>query len=134
VPEPEDATKQEQRKKAGDFLKMADKLFKGSDFEGAARLVDLAMKTDPQNPYAVAYMERIKFVIEQRDSKKEPRPPAVELPPSMTSPSSSSPAPSPVTARPLDESGHRQPGQGEPAKAADPAPRPVPAAQRVDAA
>ena len=70
VPELDDATRQERRKKAGDYLKMADKLFKGSDYEGAARLVQAAIETDPHNPYAIAYQERIRFAIEQRDAKK----------------------------------------------------------------
>ena len=70
MPEIDDATRQEQRKKAGDFLRMADKLFKGGDYEGAGRLVQLAMTTDPQNPYALAYQERVKHAIEQRESKK----------------------------------------------------------------
>ena len=91
MPDPDDAIRQEQRKKAGDFLKMADKLFKGSDYEGAVRLVQLAMQTDPHNPYAVAYMERIKFAIEQRESKREPpsstgaAPPSAIAPPESTS-------------------------------------------------
>jgi hypothetical protein len=70
VPEIDDAQRQERRKKAGDLLKMADKLFKGSDFEGAARIVQMAMETDPHNAYALAYQERVKYAIEQRDYKK----------------------------------------------------------------
>ncbi len=68
--EVDDAQRQERRKKAGDLLKMADKLFKGSDFEGAARLVDVAMETDPQNAYALAYQERVKYAIAQRDGQR----------------------------------------------------------------
>ena len=67
MPEITDAQQQERRKRAGDLLKMADKLFKGSDFEGAARLVNMAMDADPKNAYALAYQERIKYAIEQRD-------------------------------------------------------------------
>ena len=73
----DDAQRQERRKKAGDLLKMADKLFKGSDFEGAARIVQMAMETDPQNAYAQAYQERIKYAIEQRDHPKLEVPGAV---------------------------------------------------------
>ena len=47
---------------------MADKLFKASDFEGANKLVLLAMQTDPRNPYAIAYQERIQYAIEVRDN------------------------------------------------------------------
>jgi hypothetical protein len=70
VPEVDDAQRQERRKKAGDLLKMADKLFKGSDFEGAARLVTMAMETDPQNAYALAYQERVRYAIAQRDGQR----------------------------------------------------------------
>lgn len=79
-----DAQQQERRKRAGDLLKMADKLFKGSDFEGAARLVNMAMEADPKNAYALAYQERIKYAIEQRDHQKLDAPPpgsAVPRPP-----------------------------------------------------
>jgi len=71
VPEVDDAQRQERRKKAGDLLKMADKLFKGSDFEGAERLVQMAMETDPQNAYALAYQERVKYAIAQRDAQRQ---------------------------------------------------------------
>ena len=76
MPEVNDAQRQERRKKAGDLLKMADKLFKGSDIEGAARLVNMAMETDPQNAYALAYQERVKYAIAQRDGQRldAPRP------------------------------------------------------------
>ena len=57
MPELDEA--QERRKKAGEYLKMADKLFKASDYEGAHSLVTAAMEADPRNPYAVAYKERI---------------------------------------------------------------------------
>ena len=70
MPEVDDAQRQERRKKAGDLLKMADKLFKGSDFEGAARLVAMAMETDPQNAYALAYQERVRYAIAQRDGQR----------------------------------------------------------------
>jgi hypothetical protein len=70
VAEVDDAQRQERRKKAGDLLKMADKLFKGSDFEGAARLVQMATETDPQNAYALAYQERVKYAIAQRDGTR----------------------------------------------------------------
>ena len=81
MPDVDDATRQERRKKAGDFLKMADKLFKGGDLEGAMRLVNSAMETDPQNPYAVAYRERILFALEQAGKKgKEPSVPPLQKP------------------------------------------------------
>ena len=83
MPVIDDAQRQEQRKKAGDFLKMADRLFKGGDFEGAAKLVQNAMATDPQNPYAIAYHERIKFAIEQRELEKQK---AAEAPPPAPTP------------------------------------------------
>ena len=43
MPELDDATRQERRKKAGDYLKMADKMFKVADYEDAERLVRLAI-------------------------------------------------------------------------------------------
>ena len=54
MPGLDEATRQERRKKAGEYLKMADKLFRAADFEGAMRLVQNAMEADPNNPYAAA--------------------------------------------------------------------------------
>jgi len=68
--EQDDAAKQDKRRLAGDYLKQADKLFKSGDFEGAQRLVLLAMETDSRNPYAIAYQERVRYAIEKRDTTK----------------------------------------------------------------
>lgn len=65
-----DATKQERRLRAGELLKMADKLFKASDLEGALRSVSQAIEIDPKNPYAIAYQERVRHAIETRDHKQ----------------------------------------------------------------
>ena len=71
MPEINSAANQERRRKAGEYLKMADKLFKAADYDGANRLVLLAMQTDPRNPYAIAYQERIVVAIETRDGSSQ---------------------------------------------------------------
>ncbi|MEO8167797.1 MAG: hypothetical protein ABI623_06090, partial [bacterium] len=78
---------QERRKKSGEFLRLADKLYKTSDFEGALKLVAQATDADPDNPYALAYRERVEYAIEQRNEKNAPA--------STTSVSSQSPSPGP---------------------------------------
>ena len=101
MPELDEA--QERRKKAGEYLKMADKLFKASDYEGAHRLVTAAMEADARNPYAVAYKERIELAMQKRDGvPAEPSP--VQAPPAAADSSKRTPptppqphAPSPAT-------------------------------------
>jgi hypothetical protein len=139
VPEVDDAQRQERRKKAGDLLKMADKLFKGSDFEGAARLVQMAMDTDPHNAYALAYQERVKYAIAQRDS------PRLETPKPVGAETAPHPSPEEIKKK-LEEAQRKiaeeharesaapqKPPEPEPApKATPPVAAEVPPAVRVD--
>ncbi len=113
----DEATRQEQRKKAGDYLKMADKLFKGGDLNGATRLVQMAMAVDPQNPYVNAYAERLKIAASQKASQSLDAPPT----PAPPAPSGRSSGTAPVTA-----SGTRPPGE----KPAAPPPTPLTASQQ----
>ena len=56
----DEEAKQERRRRAGELLRVADKLLKAADIEGAARNVRLAIEADPRNPYAKAFEERIR--------------------------------------------------------------------------
>ncbi len=61
----------EQKKIASDFLKVADKHLKAGELEKALNAVLEATGADPGNFYALAYRERINDLINKAKEKKE---------------------------------------------------------------
>lgn len=53
----------------GDYLKRADKFILQQDFESAEREVAKAIDIDPNNLYALAYMERVKHFRDQSKTR-----------------------------------------------------------------
>jgi len=55
----DETSKQDLRRKSGEFMRMADELFQSADYDGALRLVLLALDIEPSNPFVIAYRQRI---------------------------------------------------------------------------
>ena len=55
----------------GEHLKQADKYILQNDFDAAELEVDLAIDLDPNNAYALAYLERVKHFRLQDEEKKK---------------------------------------------------------------
>ena len=54
----------------GDHLKLADKFILRNDFAAAELAVDKALKLDPENKYALAYLDRVRHFRLQYEEKR----------------------------------------------------------------
>lgn len=69
------------------LLRNADRLVKEKQYQAALEAIAQARAVDPRNPYAIAYEERVKFLMKQPDEAKKPAAaPAQRLPVPAASP------------------------------------------------
>ncbi|MGA2624839.1 MAG: response regulator [Bacteroidota bacterium] len=54
-----------------DYLKLADKFILRNDFDAAEYEVNKALKLDPGNRYALAYLDRVRHFRQQYDEKRK---------------------------------------------------------------